>query len=475
MQSFPLCKIVACLAAAFILLIAGCEDKPASPPASSPQEKPLVGVFIYRKDDVYISTVASAIEAGLAGKAEVSMHYAGEDQLTQNEQLETLLQKKAAAVALNLADIQAAAHTVDRIKKAGIPVVYFNREPDMATIKTYDKARFVGTTIMDAGKMQGELIAHLWETHPGYDRNGDGRCQYVMFQGNADNPEALARTECSVRLARENGVEMRQLGQSFICNWDRELAARSMEFALAQYPDAIEFVVSNNDSMALGAIDALQKHGYNLEGKPEKFIPVVGVDAIPEAIVAIRKGIMSATVKQDGAAMGKTIATLLLNSLEGKDFLEGIPYSWDESGIAVRIPYAPFEKGSSNFPGRTHSPLPNAAYGFIGTLCLTHPQSCAFRRARKGIPPAAPRGQGQCSRNAIPSGNEHLAVFLWRTAERALTGGFPMKRTFSLPFQYKAILAFLLLMNLSFFITGYITLPKPWPRTPLSTRKNKSF
>ena len=343
MQSLPLRKIAVCFIAAAVLLTAGCEDKPAPPPASSAPEKPLVGVFIFKKDDVYISMVADALKANLAGKAEVSVQYAGEDQLTQNEQLEALLRKKAAGVALNLVDIQAAAHTVDKIKKAGIPVIYFNREPDMATIKSYDKARFVGTTIDDAGKMQGELIARLWRAHPAYDRNRDGQCQYVMFQGNADNPEAVARTEYSVRQAREQGLAMQQLGQTFICSWDRDLARRSMEFAFSQYGDAIELVISNNDSMALGAIDVLQKHGYNLEGKPEKFIPVVGVDAIPDAVAAIGKGIMNATVKQDGEAMGNAIASLLLNAIAGKDFLDGTPYSWDDSGIAIRIPYAPFE------------------------------------------------------------------------------------------------------------------------------------
>jgi methyl-galactoside transport system substrate-binding protein len=343
MQVLPLRKIIVCLAAAGILLVAGCEDKPARSPGPSSPEKPLVGVLIYKKDDVYIATVTRSLAAGLDGKAEVSVQYAEEDQLAQNEQLESLLQKKAAAIALNQVDIQAAAQTLDRIKKAGIPVIYFNREPDMATVRSYDKARFVGTTILDAGKMQGELIAGLWRAHPEYDRNGDGKCQYIMFQGNADNPEAVARTEYSVRQARENGLAIQQVGQTFICNWDRELAARAMEFALAQHGEAIECIIANNDSMALGAIDVLQKHGRNLEGKPETIIPVVGVDAIDEAVAAIEKGIMSATVKQDGDAMGKAIATLLLNALAGKDFLEGLPYAWDESGIAVRIPYAPFE------------------------------------------------------------------------------------------------------------------------------------
>ena len=54
----------------------------------------------------------------------------------------------------------------------------------------------------------------------------------------------------------------------------------------------IEVIIANNDSMAIGAIQALQEYGYN-KGDKTKIIPVVGVDAIPEAQDLIKKGIMT--------------------------------------------------------------------------------------------------------------------------------------------------------------------------------------
>ena len=45
----------------------------------------------------------------------------------------------------------------------------------------------------------------------------------------------------------------------------------------AQHGDAIEFVLANNDNMALGAVEALKANGYF--GDTGKFMPVVGVDA----------------------------------------------------------------------------------------------------------------------------------------------------------------------------------------------------
>ncbi|NOW06708.1 substrate-binding domain-containing protein [Clostridium beijerinckii] len=50
----------------------------------------------------------------------------------------------------------------------------------------------------------------------------------------------------------------------------------------ASSPTAIEVIISNNDAMAIGAIEALQKYGYNKEDK-SNYVSVVGIDVLPEA------------------------------------------------------------------------------------------------------------------------------------------------------------------------------------------------
>lgn len=66
---------------------------------------------------------------------------------------------------------------------------------------------------IDAGKMQGDIIKDLWDAHPEYDLNGDGKVQYVMFQGEPDNPEAIARTQYSVEQATANGLTRNRLAK----------------------------------------------------------------------------------------------------------------------------------------------------------------------------------------------------------------------------------------------------------------------
>ncbi len=303
--------------------------------------QPKIGILIYKYDDTYISTVRNALNKALAGKAQISMQDGKGDQATQNDQLDVMIQKKMDGIIVNMVDAQAAAGVLAKIKAAGIPVVFFNREPDLKVLKTYDKACFVGTNAADAGKMQGDIVARLWKGHPEYDRNKDGKFQYVMFKGEPDNPEAIARTEWSVKEAIAKGVKMEQIGQTFVCNWDTALAQQAMESALAANENKIELVIANNDSMAMGAVAALSNIGYNIEGG-KKFIPVIGVDATDQAVDAIKKGIMSATVKQDGEAMGKAVSEVMLNMIAKKAPLAGTKYKFDASGIAVRIPYSPY-------------------------------------------------------------------------------------------------------------------------------------
>ena len=334
------------MASVMVLGLAACGGGAAEAPAedtAATGDLPTVGVLIYKYDDTYISTVRNALQASLDGKAEVIMQDGKGDQATQNDQLDVMIEKGVDVLAVNMVDAKAAAGVVEKAKTAGIPTIFFNREPDTDVIKSYEKALFIGTNAADAGKMQGDLVKKIFDANPAYDLNGDGKVQYVMFQGEPDNPEAIARTQYSVEQAVANGVEMEQVGETQVCNWDTEMAQKAMEAMLAANEGKIELVLANNDGMAIGCVAALSNIGYNTGAEGAGFIPVIGVDATDAAKDAIANGTMSATVLQDGEAMGKAIASVVLNMAAGSDALAGTEYTLDETGVAVRIPYAPYE------------------------------------------------------------------------------------------------------------------------------------
>lgn len=301
-----------------------------------------IGVLIYKYDDTYISTVRQALEAEgkSADGVTLLMNNSQGDQSIQNDQIDILIEKNVDALIVNIVDIGAAESVIAKAKAADIPVVFFNREPDEAVLKTYDKARFIGTKPEEAGIIQGEMMAEVWG-EGGYDRNNDNVMQYVMLKGDADNPEAIARTEFSVSTLNDKGVKTEELGLE-VANWDNEKAYAAVEAWMAKDGDKIEFIIANNDGMASGAISALQNAGYN-SGDADKYIPVFGVDATDEAKSLIEKKEMTGTVKQDGEGMAKAVFALAVNAGSGKDFTQGTDYTYDESGISVRIPYQAYK------------------------------------------------------------------------------------------------------------------------------------
>ena len=324
-------KIISVITLISLFLLMGC--------AKAGEDMPEIGVAIYKYDDTYVSTVKNSLIKEAEGKARLLLNDGKGDQATQNDQIDLLIEKGVDVLLVNIVDVGAAQTIVNKAKTADIPIIFFNREPAESVLKSYDKARFIGTNAKDAGVIQGEIIAESWKDGK-FDKNKDGVMQYVMFKGEPDNPEAVARTEWSIKRANELGVKTEQLGLQ-VANWDTELANRAMEAWITKFGDKIEFVVANNDGMAQGAISALQAANYN-KGDESKYIPVVGVDATDAAKELISKKYMTGTVIQDGEEMGKVLYKAAMNLYEGKDLIENTNYSYDDTGVSVRIPYKPY-------------------------------------------------------------------------------------------------------------------------------------
>lgn len=343
-------KKILTMAMATIMVTAslvGCGSKAANGDGgASATDKIKVGVCLYKFDDTYISTVRQNLEkiqSENPDKIEFTFYDGKGDQATQNDSIDTLLQKDVDLLLVNLVDTGAAPTVIDKIKSAEKPVVLFNREPAADAIKSYDKAIFVGTNAKEAGVMQGKILTNLWnKDSKAVDKNGDGKLQYVMLKGEPDNPEAVARTQFSISTLNDNKIETEELALQ-VCNWDQALAQNATEAWLSRFGDKIEAVIANNDGMAQGAIAALQAQGYN-NGDASKTIPVVGVDATAAAQDLIGKGFMLGSVLQDAEGMAKALYSTGMNLAAGKSAIDGTSYKFDDTGVAVRIPYQEFTK-----------------------------------------------------------------------------------------------------------------------------------
>ena len=115
------------------------------------------------------------------------------------------------------------------------------------------------------------------------DRNGDGTVSYVLLEGKQSSG-FLIRTEWSIQTLKGRWSSFGKNHRS-IASWERSQASAMMEQWLTEYPDQIELVVANNDDMALGAIDAIDRAGI-LPG----MIKIVGIDATPPGMEALKAG-----------------------------------------------------------------------------------------------------------------------------------------------------------------------------------------
>lgn len=312
-----------------------------------------IRALIWKYDDTYGSSVRQAMqetvdELNEEGEYNIkfTMYDAADDMAKQVEQATMLVGEKPDFVIINLAEVASGQQLVDMFTEAGIPFLFYNKEPSAETVQSVvvdSGSIFIGTTPREAGDMQGEILAEMWAADPAsIDVNGDGKVQFVEFMGEPNNPEAIARTQYSEETAVAQGVPLDPALDEYIivANWDTAQAQEKMTPTWTATEGNIEVVFVNNDDMGTGVVAAMNAFGYNTGNEGDPSIIVIGVDATASALEAIKAGKMTATVKQDGDAMGYANVMIALNYLETGSWLDGTDYEYAADGYSVRIPYA---------------------------------------------------------------------------------------------------------------------------------------
>ena len=309
-------KRIGCIIAALTLLLtlSACRAGGESSPTLR------IGVALYQQEDTFIDTVARelqrvALEEEQARNVKINLYITDgkESQTTQNEQVDRFLERGYDVICVNIVDRTAAAVIIDKAQAAGVPVIFFNREPVEEDLRRWKHAYYVGLPASDAGVLQGELVLDAWRSHEeALDRNGDGVLQYVMLEGEPGHQDALLRTEYCISTLTGAGVATEKLA-SDAANWQRGQAAVRMRQWLREYGADIEVVFANNDDMALGAIDACTEAGLDKNTMPF----IVGVDATPPALEALREGTLKGTVRNDATGLAENIMGLAVSLSAG--------------------------------------------------------------------------------------------------------------------------------------------------------------
>lgn len=284
-----------------------------------------IGVSLYRFNDTFISSIKKEMESyvkyyekGNGIKINMEIVDAGGSQLTQNKQVDRFISLNYDVICINPVERADASVIIDKALTADIPVVFFNREPVEDDMKRSDKFCYVGAPPKESGILEGQILVDAYKKDSSVlDLNGDGEVSYILLEGEASHQDSIVRTEWSIKTLKDGGVPIKKLAGD-IANWDRSQAAALMEGFVKKYDKEIELVISNNDDMALGAIDIIKNE------KSLKNVKVVGVDATAPALEAIKKGELFGSVSSDKPEYARAIIEFAVAKATGGELPKDI-------------------------------------------------------------------------------------------------------------------------------------------------------
>ncbi|MGH6693302.1 MAG: sugar ABC transporter substrate-binding protein, partial [Gammaproteobacteria bacterium] len=182
--------------------------------------------------------------------------------------------------------------SVRRLGAAGIPTVnYLNR---------LAAGRFVTYVGSNDYQLARDIAAYLF-------RHIGGEGEVVILEG---VPAAVTSQE-RMRGYRDAVREFPgvHIAASRAADYQRETARRVTAELLGELP-RVDGMLCANDVMALGAIEALEAAGRS--------VPLVGVNAIPEAVTAIKHGTLLATVDFDAMHISSIATEAAIRHLRGE-------------------------------------------------------------------------------------------------------------------------------------------------------------
>jgi erythritol transport system substrate-binding protein len=284
-------RLVLALALMAAFVVAGCGGDDSSSSGSSDSGSAssggdkggLIAIITPAVDNPFFKAEADAASAKakeLGYDTSVASH--DDDPNKQSELIDAAISRKAKAIILDNAGADASIGPVKKAKAAGIPVFLIDREINATGIAT---AQIVSNNSQGAQLGGQEFVKAM-----------KGKGNYVELTGKESD------TNAGVRSKGYNDVisqypDLKNVAKQ-TANWDQQEAFNKME-TIIQRNRNIDGVIAGNDTMALGAVAALKAAG--LINK----VTVVGFDGSPDAISAVKKDQMRATVLQPAALISQ--------------------------------------------------------------------------------------------------------------------------------------------------------------------------
>lgn len=244
-------------------------------------DKPVIGVSMLSMQNEFIVNVSDEMEkkAKEAGVELITVD-AERSALKQVEQIESFIGQGVDAIVMNPCEVEASSPAVTKALAAGIPIINVNSET------AAQPTAFVGSDDVESARIAMKYIA---------DKLG-GQGNVIMIHGYMGQAAQIKREQGAREILKQ--YPNLKLIASQTGEWDRAKSMSLMENWIQSYGGQINAVFAQNDEMGMGAVNALTAAG--LKDK----IVVVSIDAIPDALQAVQKGTLDATVFQNAQQQG---------------------------------------------------------------------------------------------------------------------------------------------------------------------------
>jgi methyl-galactoside transport system substrate-binding protein len=330
----------------FFVFLAGCAKKTEAVSSGGYDENGnlRVGVIWRRFDDDFQAGFRSIMEgeAKKLGKFALNMQDGEFDVSKANNKLDTLIASGYQYLAICVIEPNAAEYMMAKSKQANLPVVFFNTQPKDDIMQSYNRSWYVGARPEESGTYSALVLVDYWKNNTAKaDKNGDGKLQLVIFQGEIGHNDVALRTQAYHDTLQAAGIPYEVVKQD-TAEWLKNLAQDKMQAYITELGEkGIEGVLCNNDGMALGVVNACLQNGFNTGGSAP-FIPVCGIDATVEALESMKSGALLGTCLNDRAAQSDAILNIINALSQGNETINtavvNVPGTVVE-GQYIWIPY----------------------------------------------------------------------------------------------------------------------------------------
>ncbi len=266
-----------------------------------------IGVSMALFDDNFLTVLRNGMVDYSKGMSGVSLQIedAQNDVGKQLSQVQNFVAAGVDAIIVNPVDTDATVALSQAAAAAGIPLVYVNRQP-VNLDSLPEKQAFVASDEKQSGTLQTQEVCRLLKAA------GKTEAKAVVMMGELSNQAARMRTQDIKDVVATPDCSFIKLVEEQSANWSRTQGSDLMTNWLSA---GVQFdaVISNNDEMAIGAIQSLKAAGRSMDS-----VIIAGIDATPDGLAAMQTGDLDITVYQNATKQGEVSVQTAVKDAAGE-------------------------------------------------------------------------------------------------------------------------------------------------------------